>query len=144
MPGDNGATRAVLDASIAVRWFIPEVGTDRVVELMQSCDKWIAPRLIVTEFASAMRRKVVAGEVRAEFAVDALDTLRTTIAEGLLDLAFDETLVSSALTLALTLLHKIPDCMYLALAEREGIALATADVTLARLARQRGTAVLFG
>ena len=83
---------------------------------MQSCDKWIAPRLIVTEFASAMRRKVVAGEVRAEFAVDALDTLRTTIAEGLLDLAIDETLVSSALTLALTLPQKIPDCMYLALA----------------------------
>lgn len=76
-----------------------------------------------------------------------LDTLRTTIAEGLLDLAFDETLVSSALTLALTLPQKIPDCMYLALTEREGIALATADVTLARLARlarQRGTAVLFG
>ena len=34
--------------------------------------------------------------------------------------------------------------MYLALAEREGIALATADVTLARLVRLRGTAVLFG
>ena len=110
---------------------------------MQSCEKWIAPRLIVTEFASAMRRKVVAGEIRTESAVDALDTLRTTIAEGVLDLAFDETLVSSALTLALTLPHKIPDCMYLMLAEREGIALATADVTLARLARQRGTAVLF-
>jgi predicted nucleic acid-binding protein len=42
--------------------------------------------------------------------------------------------------LALTLRHKVPDCMYLALAERHGAGLCTADRRLAALAEGRGVA----
>jgi predicted nucleic acid-binding protein len=36
--------------------------------------------------------------------------------------------------------HKVADCVYVALAEHEGAALATADRRLASLAEQRGVA----
>lgn len=50
----------------------------------------------------------------------------------------DEAFVASAFTLALTLGHKLPDCLYLAIAERDGLSLGTAEMRLERLARQRG------
>jgi predicted nucleic acid-binding protein len=53
----------------------------------------------------------------------------------------DERVVAQALRLALSLGHKVPDCLYLALAEREGAGLATADARLARLAVSRGVRV---
>jgi predicted nucleic acid-binding protein len=57
-------------------------------------------------------------------------------------LAEDERVIATALLLAMSLQHKAPDCVYLALAEREGASIATADDRLARLARSRGIAVL--
>jgi predicted nucleic acid-binding protein len=53
----------------------------------------------------------------------------------------DERVVAQALRLALSLGHKVPDCLYLALAEREGAGLATANARLARLAVSRGVRV---
>ena len=50
-------------------------------------------------------------------------------------------LVAKALLLAITLKHAVPDCLYLALAEQEGAALATADARLASLAQSRGVEV---
>lgn len=52
---------------------------------------------------------------------------------------FASAIVSAAMSLALSLRHKVPDCLYLALAQREGAALATADATLQRLAESQGT-----
>jgi predicted nucleic acid-binding protein len=57
---------------------------------------------------------------------------------GAIELAADETVMPLALTLALSLQHKIPDCVYLALAERSGADLVTADRRLDQIARARG------
>lgn len=46
-----------------------------------------------------------------------------------------------ALNLALSLRHKLHDYLYLALAEREGALLASADRKLLTLARRRGVDV---
>jgi predicted nucleic acid-binding protein len=129
---------AVLDASVAVRWVVPERGTDEAAALLNRPILWVAPRLMLAEVASALRRKVSAGELRAEIAVQALDALIDAVADGTIVLVQDEAFVASALTLALALGHKLPDCLYLAVAERDGLSLATADTRLERLARQRG------
>src|SRR5436305_1755707 len=71
----------------------------------------------------------------------ALNLLLDGAQDGLIHIADDETLVASALMLAISLKHRVPDCMYLALAEREGAALATADARLASLAKARGVDV---
>jgi len=135
---ESGRSGAVVDASVAVRWVVPERGSDEAAELLSRPTFWVAPRLMLTEAASALRRKVAGGELRPEIAAGALTALVEAVKDGTIRLGDDEDFVSSAMTLALTLGHKVPDCLYLALAEREGLALATADVRLEQLARRRG------
>jgi predicted nucleic acid-binding protein len=138
MPGANGPARpAVVDASVAVRWVVPEQGSEHAVALLRESFRWLAPRLMLTEVASALRRKVVERELSTEVALEALDVLMTELG-GAIELAADETIMPLALTLALSLEHKLPDCVYLALAERTGADLVTADRQLDRIARARG------
>ena len=129
---------AVLDASVAVRWVVPERGSDEAAALLDRPILWVAPRLMLAETASALRRKASAGELRAEIAVQALAALVDAVADGTIVVIQDEAFIASALTLALGLGQKLRDCLYLAVAERDGLSLATADARLLRLARQRG------
>ena len=138
MPGANGPARAaVVDASVAVRWVVPEQGSEHAVALLRESFRWLAPRLMLIEVASALRRKVVEGELSTEVALEALDVLMAELG-GAIELAADESVMPLALTLALSLEHKLPDCVYLALAERTGADLVTADRQLDRIARDRG------
>jgi predicted nucleic acid-binding protein len=132
---------AVLDASVAVRWVVAERGSKEAAGLLARPVGWLAPRLMLTEAAGALRRKTAGAELDATLAAQALDALADGVEGGLIHLADDETLVSAALLLAIGLKHRVPDCMYLALAEREGAALATADARLASLAKSRGVEV---
>jgi predicted nucleic acid-binding protein len=141
MPPADQARVVVLDASVAVRWVVSEKGSDEAAALLDHEFSWITPRLLLIEVASALRRKAVAGEIDAATAGQALDALLQAIADGVVRLAEDERVVAEALLLALSLRHKLPDCLYLALAEREGAALATADTRLGQLARSRGLTV---
>lgn len=131
---------AVLDASVAVRWLTPEVGSSEALVIYERY-AWFAPRLLLTEVASALRRKVVVGDFRTEQALEAFTILLDMIERDVIRLHMDETVVGSALMAALQSGHKLPDCVYLALAEREGARLVTADMRLARLAEARNIAV---
>jgi predicted nucleic acid-binding protein len=141
MPGVD-ATSCVIDASIAVKWVVDEPGSDQAARLLEQPRRWLAPRLMLVEAAAALRRKVVDGELRVETAAHSLTTLLDSVQQGTIHLAGDEGLVASALLLAVDLGHKVPDCMYLALAEREGCSLSTADRRLGRLARSRRVEVV--
>lgn len=136
------ASVGVLDASVAVKLVVPEVGTVESLAALERPVGWVAPRLLVTEVAATLRRKVAANELSPIHAVDALSATLDAIADGVIRLAEDEALVRGALTLALALGHKVPDCLYLALAEREGAVLASADRKLLALARSRGVDVI--
>jgi predicted nucleic acid-binding protein len=124
-----------------VRWLVTERGSDEAAVLLGRPVGWLAPRLMLTEAAGALRRKVAGGELDATLGSQALNLLVDGAEGGLIHIADDETLVTSALMLAIRLKHRVPDCMYLALAEREGAALATADARLASLAKARGVEV---
>ena len=139
MPGaEVESSPFVLDASVAVRWIVPEEGSEEAATLLQRPIRWFAPRLILTETASALRRKVVGGQLRAEQAPEALDIIMGAVADGTIRLAAEEAFMPAALMLALSLQHKLPDCVYLALAEHAGAGLATADRRLSALAQGRG------
>jgi predicted nucleic acid-binding protein len=97
---------------------------------------------MLVEAAATLRRKVVQREIRAASAAASLGALLGAVREGAIQLVDDEQLVDTALLLALELSHKVPDCVYLALAEREGCSLCTADRPLARIARRREVGVL--
>jgi predicted nucleic acid-binding protein len=98
--------------------------------------------LLLVEAASALQRKVAQKQLPPQAASTDFTALLDAVHLGVILLAEDEEIIAAALSLALMLDHRVPDYLYLALAEREGAALATADAGLAAIARQRGVAVL--
>ena len=72
MPAGDLPTTVVVDASVAVRWVVPERGSDAAAALLEEPRTWLAPRLLMTEVASALRRKVAGHELTAPVAMGAL------------------------------------------------------------------------
>lgn len=141
MPGAEIIPLAtVLDASVAVRWLAMEPGTAAAIALLRRPTRWVAPRLLLTEVAGALHRKIGERRIRDIAATEALDVLLNAVDRGEIQLAEDERFMAAALMLATLMSHKVADCVYVALAEHEGAALATADRRLASLAERRGVA----
>jgi predicted nucleic acid-binding protein len=141
MPGAEVIPLAtVLDASVAVPWIATEPGTAAAIALMRRPTRWLAPRLLLTEVAGALHRKIGERRIRDIAATEALDVLLNAVDRGEIQLAEDERFMAAALMLATLMSHKVADCVYVALAEHEGAALATADRRLASLAQRRGVA----
>ena len=128
---------AVVDASVVVRWLVEEIGSAEATALLDDEVHWLAPRLMSTEVASALRRKNAEGLIRADAAMTALRGMLGLVHDGDIELVPDESLVEVALALAMQSGHKLPDCLYLALAEQRDAKLVTADRRLESLARSR-------
>jgi predicted nucleic acid-binding protein len=116
----------VLDASVAIKWFIEEPGADRARSLWQRRAELVAPDLLVPEVCRAMWRKVRLGQAVPDQAMEAVGRLRTALP----DLRPTASLASRAMTFAFELDHPVHDCFYLALAELERSAVVTADQRL--------------
>jgi predicted nucleic acid-binding protein len=128
----------VVDASVAVKWFIHEPGRPAARRLLDPKSRLIAPDLIVAEVANAMWRRVVAGEGDARQPPLTAASLPRFFAR-LLPLA---PLAARAVQIAAELRHPVYDCFYLALAESEEATLVTADRRLVdRLAGSRWEAL---
>ena len=123
----------VVDASVAVKWVVPEVLTDEAEQLLAGDEELVAPDLIEVEAANALWKKTVRREMSAAEADGALELLR----ESGLVLRPTGPLLPRAMRLAHRLGHPIYACVYLALAEREGARLVTADGTLAGRLRSK-------
>jgi len=135
MPGADPEVRvAVVDASAVVRWIVPERGAIEALALLARPIDWIAPRLMLTEVAAALRRKVESAELSKELALQGLDFVFGVMGRGALRLHRDETVIRAALNLAFTYRHKVADCLYVALAEHVGAAIVTADRRLSDIA----------
>lgn len=121
---------AVVDANVAIKWVLPEPGSDRAQSLRTA--RLEAPDLLLIECASVLGKKVHLGELTESRALAALETLRRApvIVSGC-----DE-LLEAALRLSFDLRHPVYDCLYLALALKRGLPLVTADERLARVARK--------
>jgi predicted nucleic acid-binding protein len=124
----------VVDASVAVKWVIPEALSDQAESLRGRADRLLAPDLLLPEAANALWKKLLRREITTREAAQAIDLL---MASGL-DLRPSGPLLGRALTLAQRLRHPVYDCIYVALAQAEGATLVTADQRLlARIARGR-------
>jgi len=127
----------VVDASVIVKWFVPEVGDAGAKALLSAADELVAPELARVEVTSALIRKAIRGQLSG---ADAGNTLRAwfrALAAGQIFLLPDADDIEAAAELALELQHPLPDCLYLAAAERLGVALITADRAFARQAEPR-------
>lgn len=122
----------VIDASVAIKWVLPEDGAERATALREQPDELIAPTLIAAEIGSALRRRAASEELTARQACDAAE-----IAVGLINRMVQiPDLARRALELAIVLRHPIYDCFYLALAERERAPLISADKKLIAVAKK--------
>jgi predicted nucleic acid-binding protein len=113
----------IVDASVAVKWFVAETDSLVADELSASNHRLFAPRLIMTEVANALGRKAVAGLMSPVEACVYLRSLPQYL-DGVL--AVDE-LIEPALENACALRHPIYDLIYLEAARRRDAKLVTAD-----------------
>lgn len=124
----------IVDASVAIKWFIDEPGSDTARRLWQEEPNLLAPDLIVPEVCNAAWRKVRLGQSDPAQAREIAVRLR----HGVLEVRPTSTLASRAVELALELEHPVCDCFYLALVEMEKSTMVTADRRL--VGRLRKTA----
>lgn len=115
--------RLVVDASVAVKWFLPELHSIRAGRLRDARYALVAPDLIRLEIGNVLWNRVQRNEMTSEAAaghLEAFDTARTEILRA-------SGLVKAAFHLAVSLRSTVYDCLYLALAVEENCALITAD-----------------
>ena len=111
----------VIDASVALKWVLPEEGEDAAAALLG--ERLIAPEIWLSEAASALWRRHRAGEFDAEAALKRIIWLEAAPVRS--RLISDH--VEQALRLAVDLGRPVYDCLYLACALREGAQVVTAD-----------------
>ena len=116
----------VVDASIVVS-LIAEESVSAAARASVARESLIAPELVLGETADVLWRKVRLRMMTAEQARRAGAGLRMLFTE----LAPLAGLTLAALDLALRRDHPVYDCLYVALAQREGVPLLTADRRLA-------------
>jgi predicted nucleic acid-binding protein len=87
--------------------------------------------------ASALIRKGLREELTGADVETTLHAWVRAVSEGQIFLLPNSEDVEAAAKLALELRHPLPDCLYLAVAERLGVALITADRAFARRAEGR-------
>jgi predicted nucleic acid-binding protein len=116
----------VVDASVAVKWVIDEEGSEAASLL--AGESLSAPELLLAECANALWAKARRREMTGEEVLERLALLRSAPVR----LVPLEELVEDAARLAVALDHPVYDCLYLALAVREGTRLVTADQQFAR------------
>jgi predicted nucleic acid-binding protein len=124
----------VVDASVAAKWVLREPDTPAALALLATGDLMAAPELLRLEGAGAITRALRAGRIEREFADNALQHWLQYLASGTVELLPDSRDLARASHLSCDLRHPLPDCLYLALAERLGCELLTADATFARRA----------
>jgi predicted nucleic acid-binding protein len=117
----------VVDASVAVKWFLPETGSQAAQALLKEYAPLTAPALARVEVCAAITRKVRLGEISPQEARAACELWARAIESGALSLVPDEEVLPAAMDLALKLAHPLQDCLYLALAQRDQAVLITAD-----------------
>jgi predicted nucleic acid-binding protein len=137
-------SRFVLDASVALSWFIDipvNSYAAQVRDQIRAGKLGVAPQLWLLEFANgvlvAERRKIVNATV-ADESIDEMQRLRLASIE----VEAGSLLVEKVLALARTFQLTAYDAAYLELALREGLPLATLDNRLRAAAGKAGVPLL--
>lgn len=125
----------IVDASVAVAWFAPEVGSEAALDLLRSPRRLIAPDFMPVEVANAMWKKYRRREMRPAEIDQAMATLFTLGIQWLTARGA----VSEAGRLAREIGHPVYDCLYLVLARMQDVPLATLDGRVRLAARTTHT-----
>jgi predicted nucleic acid-binding protein len=115
--------RLVVDASIAIAYFVPERFSKGALLWLSGPHSLLAPDFLVVEAINVLWKKMRRGEItRAE-----AEGIMTAMAAGDIPLLPASRYGRTAWRMAVELDHSLYDCFYLALAVAEGGVLVTAD-----------------
>ncbi|MEO8034151.1 MAG: type II toxin-antitoxin system VapC family toxin [Acidobacteriota bacterium] len=115
--------KVVVDASVAIKWFVPEIHSEAAAHLLEIEIVLCAPDLIFPEFGNILWKKVRRGEISREEA----DEILAAFSAIPLDIHPSSVLLAGAFELAVELDRSVYDSLYLALAVAESCVLVTAD-----------------
>lgn len=123
-------SRLVVDSSVAIKWFVSEDDSEDALKLRDR-HQLVAPDLLVAECVNAFWKMARRGELTAEVAILACQSLSLTevILENMTDLSM------RAGTMAIAFDHPAYDCFFLALSAAEGLPYVTSDLSFVRKLR---------
>jgi len=113
----------VVDASVAAKWFLPELHADRALRLFSGRQALIAPDLLIAEFGNIVWKQVRRRTISAEEASQMIEDMRQLPVQ----IVSSGPLIGAALQLAIATDRTVYDCLYLALAVDRECLLVTAD-----------------
>ena len=113
----------VVDASVAIKWFVLEEHTVESRRLLDDNFELFAPHLLFAEYGNILWKKLTRGELSRDEVTDR----RNALLSVRLRVVPERLLFNQAVDLACELSHPAYDCFYLALAELLGTAVVTAD-----------------
>jgi len=121
----------IVDASVASHWFVDTEFTATAVPYRDRQDL-SAPQFLTLETANVLYTRSRRREIEPHRCADSIDLLRAIIT----DWVPDDTLLRTAVNIAVERLHPVYDCLYLALALERREPLVTADRRLAAMAKE--------
>ena len=122
----------VVDASVVIKWFVPEVNSEAARRWLDTSHDYLAPDLVFPEAGNAIWKKVRRGEL----AVDDARRLARDISGAAIEAIPMRGLLPDAQALALNTGMTVYDAMYLALAIRLETQAITADARLLQVAQK--------
>ena len=127
-----------VDASIAVKWFLPESLSAASANLFSLGRKLLAPDVLRHEVTAAIAKAARMDGIPAEEAQRQIAGWVRMLESHAISLIDSSVEFDEAVRLCLELRHPFHDCFYLAVAKRFGIPLATTDKCLIDQAQKIG------
>lgn len=124
-------TPLIIDASIAVKWFIPESHSISALRLLDAECELLAPDLIFAEFGNVLWKKWL----RKELEPEVIPPILTDLGRMRLRIAPTAALLDRAAAIAITYRRSFYDSIYLALADTAHGRVVTVDEKLCNALR---------
>lgn len=115
----------VVDASVAMKWFLPEPESDFAELILTGSEARTAPEHILVEVGEALLRAWRRGDIALDHAREAMSALPTYV-----QLTPTHLIAARALDIAVEASCSNYGALYVAASERLGAALVTADLRL--------------
>lgn len=113
----------VIDASVAVKWFIPEIDSENALLVLKDDAPMFAPELIFPEFGNIIWKKARIKELKSKLAQTIIDKFL----EFPIETIESQTLLRSAYKIAEKTQTTVYDCLYLSAAITQDCPMLTAD-----------------